>query len=144
MASSLMEMLMSRPSAMERYQQIQPLLAGGGFGSSFSAPSTPTATGDSSHWEDVARRIANRQYDWQGQDWRAIDSIIERESGWDPNALNEGSGAYGIPQILPSAHPGANLQGDPRGQIKWLMDYISGRYGDPMSALSFKDSHGWY
>ena len=73
-----------------------------------------------------------------------LDSIIERESGWDPDAVNQSSGAYGIPQILPKAHPNANLQGDPMGQIQWLLRYIDQRYGGVQQALAFKDANGWY
>jgi len=91
----------------------------------------------------MARRMA-AQRGWTGQDWRAIDSIIERESGWDPNAVNASSGAYGIPQILPSAHPNTELQSDPAGQIRWLLNYIAERYKTPAAALAFKDRMGWY
>lgn len=148
MANSLMELLMNMPSAEERFGQIQSLLGTGGFGSGFSAPPTvdpnPIATGNSSHWEDVARKRARNQYGWTGEDWRAIDSIIERESSWNPNAVNPSSGAYGIPQINPSAHPDANLQGDPIGQIKWLLSYIRQRYGSPTAALAYKNANNSY
>lgn len=100
--------------------------------------------GGSSDWEQVAKRMAMRRFDYTPQEFRQLDSIIERESGWDPNAVNEGSGAYGIPQILPSAHPDVKLQNDPRGQIAWLLRYIQGRYGGVGNALEFKNSNGWY
>lgn len=100
--------------------------------------------GGSNNWEQVARRIATNKYGYSPSDFNKLDSIIERESGWDPNAVNQSSGAYGIPQILPSAHPDANLQGDPRGQIRWLLNYIEGRYGNINNALAFKDREGWY
>jgi soluble lytic murein transglycosylase-like protein len=103
-----------------------------------SAPSAP-----GSNWERTARQMA-AQRGWTGSDWRAIDSIIERESGWDPNAVNPSSGAYGIPQILPSAHPDVQLQNDPLGQIRWLLNYVQQRYGSPSAALAFKDREGWY
>ena len=104
----------------------------------------PSATGGSSKWEDVARRMAMRRFGYSPQEFNMLDSIIERESGWNPNAVNQGSGAYGIPQILPSAHPDVHLQNDPRGQIAWLLRYIQGRYHGVENALAFKDSHGWY
>lgn len=105
--------------------------------------SMPASGGNPSHWEQVAQQMAAER-GWTGQDWAAIDSIIERESGWNPNAVNEGSGAYGIPQILPKAHPDVQLQGDPLGQIRWLLNYIAGRYGSPAEALAFKNAHGYY
>jgi hypothetical protein len=109
--------------------------SGGGGGAA------PAPGGD---WEQVARRMAAQRYGWTGGDWRAIDSIIERESGWDPKAVNPSSGAYGIPQILPKAHPNAGLQNDPLGQIRWLLNYIRERYGTPQEALEFKNRTNWY
>ena len=107
-------------------------------------PSNVSPSGGSSRWEDVARRMAMRRFGYSPQDFNKLDSIISRESGWNPNAVNPSSGAYGIPQILPSAHPDVNLQDDPKGQIGWLLRYIQGRYGGVDQALAFKDSHGWY
>jgi hypothetical protein len=98
--------------------------------------------GGSSNWEQVARRMA-AQRGWTGQDWRAIDSIIERESGWDPHAVNDSSGAAGIAQRISGFGKGYT-ENKPIQQIRWLLNYIGDRYGDPASALSFKDSHGWY
>lgn len=101
----------------------------------------PGANGD---WEHYAKQMALQQEGYSRPEWRALDSIIERESGWNPNAVNPNGGAYGIPQILPSAHPGLNLQHDPQGQLDWLFNYIQSRYGGATQALNFKDSHGWY
>lgn len=88
--------------------------------------------------------MAQNRYGYTPQEFSQLDSIISRESNWDPNALNEGSGAYGIPQILPSAHPNTNLQDNPRGQIQWLLNYIQERYGGIGNALEHKDETGWY
>ncbi|WP_257002806.1 transglycosylase SLT domain-containing protein, partial [Streptomyces albidoflavus] len=34
--------------------------------------------------------------------YQAFSNIVERESGWDPHATNESSGAYGLVQALPA------------------------------------------
>lgn len=138
---SLMDLLLQMPSASDRYQQIAPLLGGGSTLVRDPMRDPLTGSGD---WESAARRYFRRREGYSPEEWRAIDSIIERESNWDPHAVNESSGAYGIPQILPSAHPNANLENDPMGQIRWLANYIEGRYGGPLQALAFKDEHGWY
>jgi hypothetical protein len=104
----------------------------------------PGAPASTSNWENVARQQAMEQYGYNRRDWRALDSIIERESGWNPQAVNDNGGAYGIPQILPSAHPGLNLQNDPQGQLDWLFKYIEERYGGPRQALQFKNANNWY
>lgn len=100
--------------------------------------------GGGSRWENVAERMAMNKYGYSAADFNKLDSIISRESNWNPNAVNSGSGAYGIPQILPSAHPNTHLENNPRGQIRWLLNYIDQRYGGINQALAFKDSHGWY
>ena len=142
---SLMDLLLSEPSAADRFQQMMPLLGGqgGGLSSLSSSPVGPVG-GSPSHWEQVAQRIAENKYGYSPQDFNKLDSIISRESNWDPNAVNPNGGAYGIPQILPSAHPDVHLQDDPRGQINWLLNYVQGRYGGIDQALAFKDQHGWY
>lgn len=98
---------------------------------------------DANRWEEMAARMAANKYGWGPDQFGLIDSIIERESGWNPNAVNPDSGAYGIPQILPQAHPDDVGLG-PRGQVKWLLDYIKTRYGTPEEAVAFKDRVGWY
>jgi hypothetical protein len=120
-------------------------IAGGilGGGPSVGATMTPPALGNN-QWEPYAQNMAMTQYGYSPEEWNALDSIIERESGWNPNAVNDSSGAYGIPQILPSAHPDANLQNDPLGQLQWLFKYIQGRYGGPLQALDFKNANNWY
>ncbi len=78
--------------------------------------------------------------------WGSLQKLWEGESGWNYKAVNPSSGAYGIPQILPSAHPGVNLQNNMKGQIDWGLNYIKGRYSHPTGAYNFwlsKDPH-WY
>ena len=73
-----------------------------------------------------------------------LSQLWDRESGWDPYIVNPSSGAYGIPQALPSAHGRPFALGDWRGQIRWGRRYIRGRYGDPCSALAHENAKGWY
>lgn len=140
---SLLEELLNGPSAADQYLAMAPGLMGQGTGLAQSG-GLSGPTGGSSDWERQAKQYFLGHEGYSRPEWRALDSIIERESGWDPNAVNPNGGAYGIPQILPSAHPDANLQNDPMGQIRWLANYIQSRYGSATDALAFKDSHGWY
>lgn len=143
--SSLMDMLLSQPSAADKFMSLAPM--GGGAGALPAeqglAGGTPATSMNAGHWQDVAQQMATRK-GYSSQDWDALNNIIQRESGWDPNAVNASSGAYGIPQILPASHPDAQLQNDPRGQLKWLFQYIGGRYGSPEAAWQFKQENGWY
>lgn len=141
--SSLMDMLLSQPSAADKFMSLAPMMDGGGGAAATPAVISGGTSMNAGHWQDVAQRMAT-QKGYSPQDWDALNNIIQRESGWDPNAVNASSGAYGIPQILPASHPDAQLQNDPRGQLKWLFQYINGRYGSPEAAWQFKQDQGWY
>lgn len=115
---------------------LQSATPGGGGGG-------PAPTGGSSNWENVAQRIAQNRYGYSNADFNALDSIIERESGWNPNAVNESSGAAGIAQRI-SGYGQGYSQDRPKQQINWLLNYIEDRYGSPQAALAFKNREGWY
>jgi hypothetical protein len=150
---SLMDLLLQEPSVSDQFSQIQGFL-GGGAGQTMPSRGMAGPVGGSggspSHWENVAQRMATNKYGYTPDQFHDLDSIISGgqgssgESSWDPNAVNPNGGAYGIPQILPSAHPDVNLQDDPRGQIRWLLNYVQDRYGGPSQALDFKVQNGWY
>ena len=74
-------------------------------------------------------------------------TLIYRESGCRFDATNAGSGAYGIPQALPGskmASAGADWQTNPVTQIRWMIGYVTGRYGGWSQAWSFWQSRHWY
>lgn len=133
---------------------INPL--GGLFSLMAQAPSPPSppsrGSGGSSdaggnRWEQLAAQMAQNKYGWGPHQFDAIDQIATAESGWNPHAVNPNGGAAGIPQALPSAHPGLVTQqwmNDPRAQISWMLNYIAGRYGTPQHALSVREHQGWY
>lgn len=69
------------------------------------------------------------------------------ESSWRVYALNPSSGACGIPQSLPCskmASFGADYRTNPETQIKWMLAYISGRYGCPINAYRSRMANEWY
>lgn len=125
------------------------LLPGLGGGSPGPTSPKPESYGPNTNWERVARQMAFNDYGYSRPDWRKLDYIIERESHWNPDAVNPNGGAYGIPQILPRAHPDVNLQNDPLGQLKWLFNYINNKhyqgYGTGIdAAYRHKRATGWY
>ena len=86
-------------------------------------------------------------YGWDEYDLECLIELWRRESQWNPHAHNSSSGAHGIPQSLPAskmASHGADYWDNPYTQIRWGLDYISGRYGAPRYALGHSNSHGWY
>ena len=74
-------------------------------------------------------------------------TLIYRESGCRFDATNASTGAYGIPQALPGtkmASAGADWQTNPVTQIRWMIGYVTGRYGGWNQAWSFWQSRHWY
>jgi hypothetical protein len=71
-------------------------------------------------------------------------SLWDQESGWNPDAENSASGAYGIPQANPATwgHPFA--LGDWRQQIRWGHSYIDHRYGSACAAEAHEQADNWY
>lgn len=81
-------------------------------------------------------------------EWGPLNSIITRESSWNPGATNPKSGAFGLFQFL--GHEGdkygqlGGYSGNPGQQAVAGMQYIKDRYGSPSNAAAFWDQHGWY
>ncbi|WP_438318134.1 transglycosylase SLT domain-containing protein [Streptomyces sp. HUAS TT3] len=77
----------------------------------------------------------------------AFDKIVSHESGWNYQATNASSGAYGLVQALPAskmASAGADWKTNPATQIKWGLDYMNSRYGSPVQAWNFWQANHWY
>jgi len=75
-----------------------------------------------------------------------LNQLWQRESGWNPNAQNPTSTAYGIAQFLNStwASTGIAKTSDPYRQIDAGLIYIKNRYGSPCAAWAFWQAHKWY
>ena len=121
--------------------------SGGGGGE--AAPPAASASGDGTTPEG-AQAIARgmmASYGWGDDEFSCLQSLWNRESGWNYQAENASSGAYGIPQALPGSKM-SSVAGDwatnPATQITWGLGYIQGRYGTPCSAWAHSESVGWY
>lgn len=104
------------------------------------------AGGGGGNNRQIGQRMA-AAWGWVGPQWPALDELWRRESGWNEHARNPSSGAYGIPQSLPAeklASAGADWRDNPATQIRWGLDYIGGRYGNPAAALAWHNGHNWY
>ena len=124
--------------------------AGGGAGSSSSNNSAQNRA--------LGRTLAARR-GWRARNWTALDALWQGESGWDHQANNPSSSAYGIPQGLVDLHnipkpywesktgSGKYSQyrgGDPAYQINWGLNYIAGKFGNPQVANAYKKRNGSY
>jgi hypothetical protein len=75
-----------------------------------------------------------------------LENLWGKESGWNPNAQNPGSTAYGIPQFLDSTWASTGIAKTSNGyrQIDAGLIYINSRYGSPCGAWSHSQANGWY
>lgn len=86
-----------------------------------------------------------------------LHELLRRESTWNPNAINDTSGACGLFQRLqmhpappcpwPSSGRGTSrerVHATPLVQSVDGLRYIAGRYGTPAAALVHHDAVGWY
>jgi len=86
-------------------------------------------------------------YGWGDDQFGCLVALWNKESGWNYQAYNRSSGAYGIPQALPGSKmgsAGADWQSNAATQVAWGLGYVSGRYGSPCGAWSHSQSTGWY
>jgi hypothetical protein len=84
---------------------------------------------------------------WGRDQYSCLVALWERESNWRWNALNKGSGAYGIPQSLPGAkmaEMGSDWVTNPETQVRWGVSYIKSRYGAPCGAMAHSNKFNWY
>lgn len=86
-------------------------------------------------------------YGWGGDQMPCLVQLWNQESGWQTNATNMSSGAYGIAQaLLPSKYSstGSDWLTNYRTQIDWGLGYIRDRYGSPCGAWGHEQSNNWY
>ena len=87
------------------------------------------------------------KYGLDAGEFDCLDSLWEKESGWDIHADNPSSSAYGIPQALPGskmASAGPNWEDSAETQIRWGLGYIRDRYGSACSAWGHSQANNWY
>jgi hypothetical protein len=81
-----------------------------------------------------------------GSQFSCLESLWGKESGWNPNAQNPTSTAYGIPQFLDSTWAGTGIAKTSDGyrQIDAGLIYIENRYGSPCGAWAHSQANNWY
>ena len=84
--------------------------------------------------EDYARWNTSKEL-------KCLDQLWYRESHWNHRAVNERTGACGIPQAYPCKKMkgmgdkyGVDYRRNPWPQIAWGLQYIEERYGSPCAA----------
>ena len=105
------------------------------------------ATRDAARDPRSAARVMLAEHGWSDGQFGCLESLWEKESGWDHTAANPTSGAYGIPQALPGSKmstAGSDWETNPITQIEWGLGYIADVYGSPCDAWSHSQGSGWY
>lgn len=118
---------------------------GGGGGGGAGAPPPVVIVDRAAAKAYAASRVA--AYGWGSEQFRCLDLLWTRESGWRADAYNASSGAYGIPQSLPGskmASAGSDWRTNAATQIDWGLSYISARYGTPCGAWAHSEAYNWY
>lgn len=98
----------------------------------------------------IAQRIISESREYKGWNrgaqWEALQKLWTRESDWNNKAINKYSGAIGIPQLLPSAGHKIpyGYKWSPWVQIRWGLNYIKHRYGNPVRAWWHELRYNWY
>ncbi|WP_116450515.1 transglycosylase SLT domain-containing protein [Blastococcus litoris] len=79
-------------------------------------------------------------------EFSCLESLWGKESGWNPNAQNPSSTAYGIAQFLNSTWAGTGIAKTSDGyrQIDAGLIYIEKAYGSPCGAWAKSQASGWY
>jgi hypothetical protein len=149
----------ARQAALAQQRALQQSLSGigsglagqpfsGGRGSSIGggrniSPGSAGKMGYSALGQQIAASVG-----WTGSQWNAFYKLGVNESGWNPNAQNPTSSAYGIGQFLDSTwgSVGGRKTSDPSAQIRYMIKYIQQRYGTPQAALNawYSRSPHWY
>lgn len=92
-----------------------------------------------------ARVLASDKYKWGKYEYAALVKLWDKESHWNPRALNKrkdiysGEKAGGIPQIV-----GMSIDLPAPQQIERGLAYISARYSKPSTAWAHHLKRGWY
>jgi hypothetical protein len=83
-----------------------------------------------------------------GEQWKAVDYIISRESSWNPKAQNPSSTAAGLPQFIAAnqRHYGVYpiRQQSVWKQLDAFMKYVTERFGGVLQARDYWKSHHYY
>ena len=97
--------------------------------------------------QNTAVAVSGTCDDWLASagvsDLNSARTLISRESGCNPNAVNPSSGACGVAQELPCGKSGCSL-GDGACQVRWMNSYVHSRYGSWANALGHSYQHNWY
>lgn len=123
----------------EAKQKVASMSITSGKSTSATSVKTQTAsiTGDKNTWLS--------QSGIPQSEWTYVDYIVNRESSWNPNAVNASSGACGLMQFLPCSPQKAGADwNNPVSALQRGNNYAVSRYGSWQGAYNFWVSNHWW
>ena len=93
------------------------------------------------------RVYISKTYNWNNEEFEALEKLVQKESSWNAKARNRYSGAFGLCQSLPAnkmRSAGKDYRTNYKTQVKWCSQYIKNRYKTPKRAWSFWLKHHWF
>lgn len=161
--------LQQQQATIEQQAQANDANAPGSTASGAAATGIHTAPTATAAANQTLGKLVAAAYGWaptqSASNWSSLVSLWNQESGWDNNAANPGSGAYGIAQALGHGQGSATQgsvtnqyggygisdsmaaaanSGDATAQITWGLQYIKETYGSPDAAWAHEQSNNWY
>ena len=76
--------------------------------------------------------------DFNYKEYKCLTILYGKESAWNPDAVN--GSHHGIPQ----GRSEWLATQDGWSQVRWGLDYIGNRYGEPCIALDHWSKYGWH
>jgi len=76
--------------------------------------------------------------DFNVKEYKCLATLYGKESAWNPEAVN--GSHYGIPQ----GNSEWLKDQDGYAQVRWGLDYIGNRYGEPCIALDHWKKYNWH
>jgi hypothetical protein len=99
-------------------------------------------TGAYAALKEVAARAG-----WTGGLWNDLAQVEMMEAGFNLNATNPSSGAFGMAQFINGPSEYYQYGGNPFtaiGQAIGMVNYVRQRYGNPAAALAHEEAYHWY
>jgi hypothetical protein len=122
----------------------------GQAGQTTGGGSTPGTVPADTDVKQFTQQMAQQSYGWSGAQWDALATIVERESSWNIVAQNPSSTAFGLFQFLDTTWTNYDSITKDQARADWHkmveagLNYVKGRYGNPVGALAFWDAHHSY
>ena len=99
----------------------------------------PTAAGSTNSKEYIDYKTYSLYLlDFNYEEYKCLLKLYGKESAWNPEAVN--GSHYGIPQ----GKSEWLKDQDGWSQVRWGLNYISSRYGEPCLALQHWRTFGWH